>query len=331
MPNILRFDCFGVDLSSGQLHKRGARIRLREKSFQVLAALLEHPGQVVTREELQRRLWREEVFVDFDNNLNTAIARLREALGDSADHPRFIETLPKHGYRFIAPVETVPTTPDPEGQIGCSGDHAASRASSLPSQAQNPPQGARAMAAPHHRGRRVLITALGIVAIIGLLLRFNVGGWRDQLAGHTSRPRIQTLAVLPFDSLSADPEQGYFAESMTEVLITEIGKLGWLRVVSRSSVMQYSGKHRPLEEVARQLHVDAVMEGSIARSGDKVRVTANLFEVSTHRQLLAVTYYRDLGDVLAVQQEVARDITEKIGTKLRLPRPAPGHRPLESP
>jgi TolB-like protein len=186
------------------------------------------------------------------------------------------------------------------------------------------------VAAPRHWGKRVLIAALGIVAIIGLLLSFNVGGWRDRLSGRTSRPRIQTLAVLPFDSLSADPEQAYFAESMTEVLITEIGKLGWLRVVLRGSVMQYNGKHRSLGEVGRQLHADAVMEGSIARSGDNVRITAILFEVSTRRQLLAVTYYRDLGDVLAVQQEVARDITEKIGTQLRLPRTAPGHRPLQS-
>jgi TolB-like protein/Tfp pilus assembly protein PilF len=108
MASRVHFDCFEVDLDSGQLYKRGARVRLREKSFQVLASLLEHPGEVVTREELQRRLWREEVFVDFDNNLNAAIARLREALSDSAEHPRFIETLPKHGYRFLASVAETP-------------------------------------------------------------------------------------------------------------------------------------------------------------------------------------------------------------------------------
>ncbi len=327
MPGAVRFGCFEVDLDSGHLLKSGVKLKLRDQSFQVLASLLEHPGRVVTREELRQRLWRNEVFVDFDNNLNGIVARLRETLGDSTRHPRFIETLPKHGYRFIAPVETVPAIPAPEVQVNCFGDRTASGVSGLPLQAQNPAQDPIAVAAPHHWGRRTLIAALGILMIIGLLLNFNGGGWRDDLAGHASRPRIQTLAVLPFDSLSADPGQAYFAESMTEVLITEIGELGSLRVVSRSSVMQYSGKHSPLEEVARQLHADEVMEGSIARSGDKVRITADLFEVSTRRLLLAVTYYRDLGDALAVQEQVARDITERIRAKLKLPRRAPGPRP----
>ncbi len=331
MPGAVRFDCFEVDLNSGQLCKRGMKLKLREQSFQVLASLLERPGRVVTREELRQRLWRDQVFVDFDNNLNTLVARLRKTLGDSSEHPRFIETLPKHGYRFIAPVETVPTIPATERQPSCSRDHTAYSLSGLLPQAQNPAQGPMAAAATHHWGRHVLVATLGIVATIGLLLSFNVGSWRSHLAGQASRPRIQTLAVLPFDSLSADPGQAYFAESMTEVLITEIGELGSLRMISRSSVMQYNGKHRPLGEVARQLHADAVMEGSIARSGDEVRITAILFEVSTRRQLLAVTYYRDLGNALAVQQEVARDITERIRAKLGLPRPAPGRRLLDSP
>jgi len=112
MPTTVRFDCYAVDLSAGQLYKHGIRINLRDKSFQVLAALLEHPGEVVTREDLRRQLWPEDVFVDFDNNLNTVIARLREALSDSAEHPRFIETLPRHGYRFLRSVSEPPRTPE---------------------------------------------------------------------------------------------------------------------------------------------------------------------------------------------------------------------------
>ena len=331
MPDAVRFDCFEVDLDSGDLRKSGVKLKLRDQSFQVLASLLERPGRVVTREELRQRLWRDQVFVDFDNNLNTLVARLRETLGDSSEHPRFIETLPKHGYRFIASVETVPTIPDPERQISCSGDHTAHSVSGLPLQTEKPAQGPIAAAAAHHWGRHVLIATLGMVVIIGLLLSFNVAGWRNHLMGQASRPRIQTLAVLPLDSLSADPGQAYFAESMTEVLITEIGELGSLRVISRSSVMQYNGKHRPLEEVARHLQADAVMEGSIARSGDEVRITAILFVVSTRRQLLAVTFYRDLDNALAVQQEVARDITERIQAKLRLSRPSLGRRSLDRP
>ncbi len=324
------FGTFQVKLRSAEFYKNGLRIKLQEQPFQILAMLLERPGEVVTREELRQKLWPVDTFVDFEQSLNTGIMRLRHALNDSADNPLFIETLPRHGYRFIAPVELVSATLEAGGQIGCSAGQAASAASDPPSQGQNLLQAAKRMAVAHGPGRRVLISAMGIVVIIALLVTFNVGGWRDQLTGHAP-PQVQSLAVLPFDSLSRDPEQEYFAESMTEELITELGKLSWLRVVSRSSVMQYSGKHRPLEEVARQLQVDAVMEGSVARSGDKVRVTANLFEVSTHRHLLAETYERDLRDVLSVQKEVARDIADKIQTKLKSREPALGQRPQGGP
>jgi TolB-like protein/DNA-binding winged helix-turn-helix (wHTH) protein len=301
MPNLVRFDCYEVDLPAGQLYKHGLRISLRDKSFQVLAALLEHPGEMVTREDLRRRLWREEVFVDFDNNLNTAIARLREALGDSADHPRFIETLPKHGYRFIASLsdtpaaETRPLQPAPER-----------------------PRATRE-ATPRWR-QRGYVLLLGAGLVVALVFVLDLGGirnrlWRQQISVRAAPIRIESLAVLPFQNLSGDRTQDYLSDGFTDQLITNLAEQTRIRIVSRSSVMRYQGTRKPLPEIARELNVDAIVEGSVSLSERQVRITAQLIQASSDRHLWAHSYERDRKDLFSIQSEVAAAITSLIRAK----------------
>jgi TolB-like protein len=266
-------------------------MRLQDKPLQILALLLEHPGEVVTREELQTRLWTDGIVVDFEHSINTAVKRLREALGDDAEQPRFIETLPRHGYRFIAPVETI-----------------------VPS--------VGAVREPPLRTPWVVAVAGGlVVAVVGVLFALNVAGLRERVlraVGAVREPplQIQSIAVLPFDNLSHDPEQEYFADGMTEELITNLGKISALRVISRTSVMQYKGTKKPLPQIARELNVDAIVEGTVQRSENRVRITANLLHAPTDRHLWAERYERDLRDVLSWQDEVARAITDKVKAKV---------------
>lgn len=247
---LLRFDAFELDTHAGELHKRGVKLRLQGQPLQVLAALLRHAGDVVTREQLRAEIWTPDTFVDFDHSLHNAIARLREALGDSAETPRYIETLPRRGYRFIARVEEVDAAP--------SGAQPGSRES-----------------APEAR-------------------------------------RIQALAVLPLEDLSGEPGHDYFADSMTEALITSLAKIKQLRVISRTSVMQYKGARRPLPEIARELNVDAVVEGSVLRSGERVRIAAQLIHATTDLHLWAESYERDFQDILSLQSEIARQVANEV-------------------
>lgn len=279
-PAILRFGAFEVDLHAGELRKQGKRIKVQDQPFQVLAALLQRPNDVVTREELRKRIWPEDTFVDFDNSLNTAINKLREALGDSADNPRFVETLPRRGYRFLLPVVG--------GHPGTSAFRAA-----------------RWMIVPS-------VTALAVVAAsiaIGLL-------WRGHLLRWGRPPHIESLAVLPLLNLSGDPQQEYFADGMTDELTTTISRISELRVTSRTSAMEFKGTKKTVAEIAKELNVDALVEGSVTRSGNRVRVTAQLIEARADSHLWANDYERDLRDVLTLQDEVARDIANEIRVKL---------------
>jgi len=279
---IVRFGVFEVDLRGGELRQQGVRIKLQEKPFQVLARLLEHPGEVVTREELRERLWPGDTFVDFDHSLNIAIAKLREALGDSADAPHFVETLPRRGYRFIYPVEKP----------------------GAPTQT------------PRYWPRGLWIAALVLVALALGLVSSNVSGLRDRLLGRPAPGEITSIAVLPLANLSGDTEEDYFSDGMTDALITELGQISALRVISRQSVMQYKGTHKPLPEIARELNVDAVMEGSALHEGERVRITAQLVQAVPERHLWAESYERDLSSVLSLQREVARAIAGEIRVTL---------------
>jgi TolB-like protein/DNA-binding winged helix-turn-helix (wHTH) protein/Tfp pilus assembly protein PilF len=302
---LLRFGVFEVDLLAGELRRSGAKLRFPGQPFQVLAILLERPGGVVTREELRKRLWADGTFVDFDHNLNAAINKIREVLGDSAERPRFVETLPRRGYRFIAPVEPVAPVAPPAPSVAAVSDRRSAMRTS-----------------PLQRWRGWLLAVGGaVVALAVLVLALNVAGLRERLlrtvgAVHEPPLQIQSLAVLPLENLSGDPQQEYFADGMTEELITDLGKISALRVISRTSVMRYKGTKKPLPEVAKELNVDAVVEGTVLRSGDRVRITANLLHAPTDRHLWAETYERNLGDVLMLQGEVARAITHEIQIKV---------------
>jgi TolB-like protein/DNA-binding winged helix-turn-helix (wHTH) protein/tetratricopeptide (TPR) repeat protein len=277
---VFRFGAFAVDARTGELTNAGQRTPLRDQPLQLLLALLERPGELVTREELTRRLWPADTFVDFDRGLNKAVNHLREALSDSADHPTFIETLPRKGYRFIAPVR-----PDAEN-----GEAAVNGA---------PPA--------RSRSRVWLVTAAAFLAAIGV---------------RPAAPHIASLAVIPLDNLSGDPEQEYFADGMTDALITDLAKIGSLRITSRTSVMKYKKTKRTIRDIARELDVDAVVEGTVTRAGGRVRITAQLIQVSTDMHLWAETYERDVSEVLELQREVATDIARRIDVVVRpLDRP----------
>ena len=290
VPPTLRFGVFELDPQAGQLRKRGMRIRLQGQPVDILVMLLRRPGETITREELQKKLWPADTFVDFEQGLNNAMKRLRAALDDDADSPHFIETLPRHGYRFI-------------GSVNGSGEASVEEAK-----------------ATHSAGAFIRFAALGalaLLAVAALLLGLNVRGWRDRLFAGPTRSQILALAVLPLANLSGDPEQEYFADGMTEALITELGKISAPRVISRQSIMQYKGSKKRLSEIARELNADAVLEGTVGRSGDRVRVIVRLDQVSPEGQLWSKQYNRDIGDLLRLQDEIARAVTDEIQVKLK--------------
>ena len=302
LPGRLRFGVFEVDLRGGELRKHGLRIRLQAQPFQLLAMLLEHPGEMVSREDLQKKLWPADTFVDFDHGLNKAINKIRDALGDSADSPRYVETVARRGYRFLAEVRTV-DGPAPHGIGLVNQSLAEATIPTLPDLADKP-------ATPRHLTLSLVWTTAVLVAVIAVL-----AAW---IYHSRSRPStvIRSLAVLPLESLSGDAAQDYFADGMTDELITDLGKISALRVISRTSVMPYKRVRKPLTTIARELGVDAVVEGTVLRSGDRVRITAQLIEASSDKHLWAQSYEGDLRDTLTLQNQVARAIAEQIRISL---------------
>ena len=306
------FGAFEVDLEAGEVRKHGIRLKLQEQPFQVLALLLRRPGQVVTREELRTQLWSADTFVDFEHGLHSAINKLREALGDSADNPRFVETLPRRGYRFVGTVDSV-SGPAPAPDIG-RGMQAQTAARTATSEVPTSPETAGPMLVSRRRDHSVLVAVGTLAAFVVVLADLNVGGWRDRLLGRgAAPPHIKSLAVLPLANLSGDPAQEYFADGMTEALISNLAQIRALsRVISRTSVMRYKGSRKSLPEIAQELNVDAVIEGTVQRSGGRVRVTAKLIPAATDSPLWARDYERDLSDVLKLQSDVARAVADEI-------------------
>jgi TolB-like protein/DNA-binding winged helix-turn-helix (wHTH) protein/Tfp pilus assembly protein PilF len=298
-PRCLRFGVFEVDLRAGQLTKRGLRLKLQEQPFQVLAMLLERPGELVSREELRSRLWPRTI-VDFDHGLNKAINKIREALGDSAENPRFVETVARRGYRFLADVEAIDSSSPPPASVShVAGDVGRSGAAHL---------GAAWTLLPNSPAWKLFPFGLALALAAALL-------WAVYPRNYSSSP-IRSLAVLPLEDLSGDASQDYFAEGMTDELITNLGQISALRVISRASVMTYKGIRKPLAEIARELNVQAVVEGSVLRSGERVRITAQLIEVPIDRHMWAQSYEGDLRDMLTLQSTVARAIAEQIQATL---------------
>jgi TolB-like protein/DNA-binding winged helix-turn-helix (wHTH) protein/Flp pilus assembly protein TadD len=289
-PRFLRFGIFEVDLDAGRLTKHGLRLKLQEQPFQVLAMLLEKPGELVNREELRSRLWPRTI-VDFDHGLNKAINKIRDALGDSAENPRFIETVARRGYRFLADVEAI-SAPSPQSEATSDVDI----------------DGAVAPAGVWKKlrySRAWRFVGFSQVLLLAAAVLWIVYPWN-------ASSKIHSLAVLPLENLSGDSSQDYFAEGMTDELITDLGQISTLRVISRSSVMTYKSVRKPLAEIARELDVQAVVEGSVLRSGERVRITAQLIEVPPDRHIWAHSYEGDLRDTLTLQNTVARTIAEQI-------------------
>jgi DNA-binding winged helix-turn-helix (wHTH) protein len=216
--HTVRFGLFELDLRAGELRRNGAKVRLQEQPFQILTMLLEHPGEVVTREELRNKLWPADTFVDFDHGLNAAVKRLRDALGDSAESPRFVETVARRGYRFLPSVNggTTPLS----GTVGT-------------------------------KDRYLWLVAGLAVALFAVLAALNIGGVRGRLLGKKAAIRIESIAVLPLENLPGDPEQEYFADGMTDELITQLAKIGSLRVISRTSVMPFKSTRKPLARLPK--------------------------------------------------------------------------------
>jgi len=284
VPNrrLVQFGVFEVDFAAAELRKRGVKVKLQHQPFKVLQLLLERPGQIVTRDELRARVWPADTFVEFDQGLYSAMARLRDALGDSSDSPRFVETVARRGYRFIAPI------PEPADL-----DHSPALPEPIPQ--------------PENLARRYLVSGLagllGGALLIAIFLGFDVSSVREWLLRHSNRP-VRSLAVLPLENLSGDPEQDYFVDGMTDELITDLAQVGNLRVVSRTSSMRYKKTHKPLPQVGRELDVDAVIEGTVERSGNRVRIRVQLIQAATDQHLWAQTYDRELREMLLLQSDI---------------------------
>jgi TolB-like protein/DNA-binding winged helix-turn-helix (wHTH) protein/Tfp pilus assembly protein PilF len=303
---FFRFGVFEVDPRTGELRRQGRKIKLQKKSLQLLLLLIERAGEVVLRDELRAGLWPADTFVDFDSNIKTALNRLRQSLGDSAENPVFIETIPKTGWRFIAPVTKVERTavsPTADVEPGTIDSRLSveSISSRLPTRSWK-------LAA--------VSAALLVVAVVGLLLLL----WRNRTLPSSS-PRSLVLLVLPFDNLSGDPTQDFFSDGVTDEMITALGENApqGLSVIARTSAMQYRATRKPLVQIARELGgADYVLEGSVRRAGDHVAVNVQLLRVSDQAVLWADTYQREVADLVAVQEDVAQRVSSSIVERLTL-------------
>jgi TolB-like protein/DNA-binding winged helix-turn-helix (wHTH) protein/Tfp pilus assembly protein PilF len=290
---IILFGEFEANLRSRELRRGGLKVRLPDQSFQVLAMLLAQPGELVTREDIHKALWPNDTFVDFDHGLNNAVSRLREALGDESECPSFVETLPRRGYRFIGKLNgLVP-----------------------PGSAATIDSGARPLAVRTIHSHNIPLARIAVVGGVMLVVAFALG-LRLLRRSNTADSPIHSLVVLPLENLSGDHSQDYFADGLTDALITDLANISSLRVVSRTSAMHYKGLHKPLREIAQELNVDAVVDGSVMRSATRVQVSAHLVEAHSDRHLWARTYERDAKEAFAVQQDIAWNIVTELRAKL---------------
>src|SRR3984957_18298318 len=282
LTDTVHFGIFQLNLKARELHKAGVKVKLQDQPFRVLALLVDRAGQVVTREEFRQKVWPTDVFVGFDQGLNNAIKKVRDALGDSADSPRFIETVDRHGYRFVAPVGAVPGRPS-EPRF--------------------------------HFGWRTLRNT----AFIGLTTAFLIAAlayWAWHGSGMHVGPSYENviLAVLPFDNLSRDPDQEFFSDGLTEEMIAQLGKLNpeRLSVIARGSVAKYKGSSVAVNQIGRELHADYLIQGSVRRASDRVRITVQLIQVRDQTDLWAESYDFELKDMLTLQDSVSRTIANQI-------------------
>ncbi len=303
---IYRFGPFEVRTGTRELSKGGTKVRLRGQPYLILEVLLGRAGEIVTREELRQKLWPADTFVDFEHGLNTSVKKLRQALCDSAEAPCYIETAPRLGYRFIATVEAIPEK-KPQSLMEAGPD-----ASASPVVVSDTPPRSR-------MNRSVFAIAFVVVALFGVLWyarsTSRMKSWRNSSnAGLAASPRkvISSIAVLPLDNLSNDSSQDYFTEGMTDELINDLAQLGGLRVTSRTSVMHYKGGTKTVPQIGRELGVDALIEGTVERVGNRVRIRVQLIDAASDRHLWARSYDHELKDVLLLQSTAAHDIATEI-------------------
>ena len=284
------------------MRRGGDAVRLEKIPMELLILLADKQGQLVRREEIIERLWGADVFLDTERGINTAIRKIRQALRDDAEEPRYIQTVVGKGYRLVGPITVLPGN-------GATPSGATTQAGGAPTKvacAASPP-----MLGPW---KKVALAAILVPAAVLVVVNWMVSQQRH--AQSTLPPEIRSMAVLPLENLSGDASQDYFAEGMTEALITDLGRISSPHVISRQSIMQYKGSKKPLQEIARELKVDAILEGAVQRSGGRVRVVIRLNRVSPESQVWGGEYNRTVRDVLGLQDEIARAVTDEIRIKL---------------
>jgi TolB-like protein/DNA-binding winged helix-turn-helix (wHTH) protein len=292
---VLRFGVFEANIPARELRKHGTRVRLRGQPFCILSMLLGQPGEVVTRDEMRQKLWPADTFVDFEHSLNTAIKKLRAVLGDSPDNSRYIETIPREGYRFIAPVQEVPLSQPAALEAP---------ASTTESQTQGIAQVSR---------WRWLSLVGGVLALV-VLATVATFAWRRAHLRQSSAPEKVVLAVLPLSNLTGDPGQEYFSDGLTEEMIAQLGQVDphHISVIARTSVMHYKGSSEPLPQIGSELGVQYVLEGSVRRDSGRVRVTTQLVRVKDQIPVWSREYDRELADLLTLQHEVAQEVADEM-------------------
>jgi TolB-like protein/DNA-binding winged helix-turn-helix (wHTH) protein/Flp pilus assembly protein TadD len=295
-PNVIRFGTYELNPYSGELRKEGMRVRLEGQPLAILQMLLDRPGELVTREELQKKLWPADTFVDFEHSLNAAVKRLRAALGDSTEQPRYIETLSRRGYRFVAPVNGIDADREKERPV----------TDQVESQKQR---------RVDFHGRSFWLVSATAVCMIGIA-GWGWQLWRKRPPAPTVPPPVRSLAVLPLQNLSGDPSQEYLADGMTEELIGRLANIHGLRVISRTTAMHFKNTQLSVPEIAKTLGVDAVVEGSVIREGGQVRVHTQLIRGATDEHIWAGEYEREYRSLLALQEAVAQNIVERIEISL---------------
>jgi TolB-like protein/DNA-binding winged helix-turn-helix (wHTH) protein/Tfp pilus assembly protein PilF len=301
-PERVSFGDFLFDFRTLELLQDGAAVKLQPQPAKLLAVLIQRAGQVVTRQELAEQVWGSDTFVDFEHGLNFAIRQIRTVLGDDSNSPRFLETLPKRGYRFIATV------------VPMADSSATQSAPSTPALEHGPAAESHVDSSmPRHHLSRVFAIAAVVILILVVAAALTL---RSKSSSSAASLPIHSIAILPLQNLSGDSSQDYFADGMTEELTTRLAKISSLRITSRTSTIPYKGTQKPLRDIARELGVDAVVEGSVVRSGDRVRITAQLIDGRSDTHLWAEKYERDLRDVLSMQSAVAEEIAHGVGVTL---------------
>jgi TolB-like protein/DNA-binding winged helix-turn-helix (wHTH) protein len=322
--SIIRFGEFELDGGRFELRQGDCVLKLEKIPMELLTLLAASGGQLVTREEIAERIWGKNVFLDVEHGVNTAIRKVRRVLRDDPENPKFVQTVTGKGYRFIAPTIATAAVVEPVEQTIPGNGHNGRNGHSIPHvdlvipaspEGTVPKPSAPAVPVPrtHLWLRRLGLGAAGIFTLAAICIALNLRGLRERFWLRPAQPRIESLAVLPLENLSGDPAQNFFADGMTDELITVLARNTGLRVVSRTSVMQYKGVHRPLPEIARELHADAILEGSVARSEDKVHLNLQLIYAPDDSHLWAESYDRDLKDVAALHNEASAAVAHRLG------------------